>query len=115
LLVLEVINSIAGVDGSRLPTEFAFRSNGLAGRANATYSIDRRQQLLTRRRIWEVQGDDAREDFVQFRMFFPMELCYYLTTHDFTPIGMYDNTGLGDSDLDGPYLFVVARYAGSGG
>lgn len=122
LLVLEIVNAMAAVEGSRLPTAFAFRSNGVAGTAQATYSIDRRRQLLTRRRTWEAPGgpeapeapgDEVRQDFVQFRMLFPMELHRYLTAHGFSPIGTYDNTELGDSDLEGPYLYVVARYTGS--
>jgi SAM-dependent methyltransferase len=112
LLVLEVINSIGDVNGHRRPTEFVIDSNGFQARASATYRADRRRQLLARHRTWRVDGGDVQEDFVEFRMFFPLELEHHLAEHGFQTVAMYDNTELRDSNLDGPSLFVVARYSG---
>jgi SAM-dependent methyltransferase len=114
LLVMEVINSIADPAGRQRPTEFVIDSNGTRARATATYSADLRRQLLVRRRTWCSDGREVHDDFVEFRMFFPLELEHHLSSHGFRTLGMYDNTDLQDSDLAGPNLFVVASYAGRG-
>ena len=113
LLVLEVINSVADVTGQKRPAEFVIDSQGLVAKATATYQVDRRRQLLVRYRTWQMDGHEAQHDFVTFRMFFPLELEHHLAAHGFRTIAMHDNTGLRDSELDGPNLFVVASYGGA--
>ena len=112
LLVLEVINSIADVTGQRRPSEFVIDSNDFQAQATATYVADRRRQLLVRHRTWHLLDGDVAQDFVSFRMFFPLELEHHLSVHGFQTVGFYDNTDLRESHLEGPSLFVAARYTG---
>ncbi len=112
LLILETINSIGDPSGGNLPGEFAIETDGVRARAVATYAVDRRRQLLERRRVWDVPGEDPHEDYVRFRMIFPMELEAYLNRHGFEVVAVYDNTDLRDSDLSGPRLFFAAVQRG---
>ena len=56
LLVVEVINTAAGVGGTGLPRRFAIDTPGFRADATAEYRVDARRQLLVRRRTWTVAG-----------------------------------------------------------
>ena len=58
--------------------------------------------------MWQSPGQEPEEDYVRFRMIFPMELESYLNRHGFEVVGVYDNTELRESDLTGPRLFYAA-------
>ena len=112
LLIVETINSIGDVSGGNLPGEFVINAEGVAARSVASYGVDRRRQLLERRRVWQSPGQEPEEDYVRFRMIFPMELESYLNRHGFEVVGVYDNTELRESDLAGPRLFYAAIQTG---
>ncbi len=113
LVVLHLPNGIADQDGHGMRHRFVIDTPDFHATAEATYTFDRRSQLLTRRRTWRIPDRRRHEDFVRFRLMFPMELEHYLTSHGFTVLGMYDNTELVDSDLSGSVLYVVARFTGT--
>ncbi len=112
LLVVEVINTAAGVGGTGLPRRFAIDTPGFRADATAEYRVDARRQLLVRRRTWTVAGGRPVHDHVRFRLLYPKELEYYLGNHGFAVREMYDNTDLAQGDLTGPSLYVVARFRG---
>jgi hypothetical protein len=112
LLVVEVINTAAGVGGTGLPRRFAIDTPGFRADATAEYRVDARRQLLVRRRTWTVAGGRPVHDHVRFRLLYPKELEYYLSNHGFAVREMYDNTDLAQGDLTGPSLYVVARFRG---
>ncbi len=114
ILVLELINAIAGVSGERMPQHFEIDVDGLAAHADAHYSIDRRTQILSRRRVWRIEGQKDREDSVRWRLVFPKEIELYLQQHGFRVLELHDNPGLSPSDLTGSSLFVIAAYGPAG-
>ena len=75
---------------------------------NAVHSFDRRRQLLSRKRVWNIAGKRKQEDFCEYRLFFPVELQYLLKEHGFQVVGMFDNKELRDTDLSGPRLYTAA-------
>ena len=99
LLIVETINSIGDPSGGNLPPSFVIETEGVVAHGVATYAVDRHRQLLERRRVWTSPGQEPDEDYVRFRMIFPMELESYLNRHGFDVVGVYDNTELRKSDL----------------
>ncbi|WP_171163453.1 bifunctional 2-polyprenyl-6-hydroxyphenol methylase/3-demethylubiquinol 3-O-methyltransferase UbiG [Streptomyces sp. I05A-00742] len=112
LLFLHVPNAIATPEGEAFQRHFTIATPAFTATAEATYTLDRRHQLLVRRRLWRVAGQPPMPDHVRFRLLFPMELERYLTDGGFEVLGMYDNTDAEDSDLSGEALYVLARFGG---
>ncbi len=110
ILVLELINAIAGVCGERMPQSFHIDIEGLTAHADAHYSVDRRTQILSRCRVWRIDGQEDREDSVRWRLMFPKEIEFYLHQQGFQVLELHDNPALSPSDLGGSSLFVTARY-----
>ncbi|WKX73498.1 trans-aconitate 2-methyltransferase [Streptomyces sp. XD-27] len=111
LLILHVPNAIATPDGHALQQRFTIDTPGLTATADARYRLDRRNQLLVRTREWRIGDRPPQRDHVRFRLTFPKEIEHYLGGHGFRVLGMYDNTRAADSDLTGPALYVLARFA----
>src|SRR6266542_3986900 len=59
LLVVEVINTAAGVGGTGLPRRFAIDTPGFRADATAEYRVDARRQLLVRRRTLDGSRREA--------------------------------------------------------
>lgn len=116
LLILVVMNAAAYLPGGnfKMTSEFEIPSGEYAGKATATFTFDRRQQLLIRKRVWDIPHltQEEREDFVKFRLFFPMELEYYLKAHGFKIVGMFDNIELKESELLEGSLNIAAIFQG---
>jgi SAM-dependent methyltransferase len=112
LLFVHLPNAIATLSGAGLRHQFLIDTADFQASAEAVYELDRRHQLLIRRRTWRIPGQASQEDFVRFRLLFPMELEHHLTGGGFSVLGMYDNTTLTASDLSGPVLYVAARFGG---
>jgi len=74
------------------------------------YSLNRRRQLLCRKRTWEISDGTRAQDYCEYRLFLPHEIEYRLRKKGFTVLGMYDNKELHESDLSGSTLYVVAEY-----
>lgn len=72
--------------------------------------VFRSPPLLIRERTWELPGEETQQDYVKFRMIFPMELEYYLTIHGFKVVGMFDNTDLNPSELLDRSLYVASIF-----
>jgi SAM-dependent methyltransferase len=113
LLILEALNALTAEDGGTLRRRFVIDAPELQATAEATYTHDRRRQLLARRRVWTGADDGPVEDFVRFRTLAPRELEHRLMTHGFATLGMYDNRDLIDTDLGAISLVVAARFAGA--
>lgn len=109
LLILQVHNPIGDLQGRGLRHNFVIDTATFNASAQATYTVDRRNQMLIRERTWVIPGQPPEKDLVRYRLFFPMELQHHLDSHGFNVIGMYDNTQLANSDLSGPVLYVAAR------
>jgi trans-aconitate methyltransferase len=70
LLILDINNaaSYLGGDHFKQTAELRVSSASFSAVAHATYSFDRRRQLLVRRRTWKIDGHDAIEDFCEYRL-----------------------------------------------
>jgi SAM-dependent methyltransferase len=112
LLIIDINNAASYLGGEHFqPTaEFHVRSPDFAAEASATFTFDRRRQLLVRRRTWTVPGQGRIEDFCEYRMFFPAELEHLLREHGFAVQGMFDNKELRETDLSGPRLYVASVF-----
>nr|VFK24130.1 MAG: Methyltransferase domain-containing protein [Candidatus Kentron sp. LPFa] len=113
LLILETFNGARylSANGFREHTEFDVRlADGVKGKGLATYSFDRRQQHLIRKRVWEIPGMAPMEDYCAYRLFFLMELEHRLAENGFEVVGMFDNKKLEESDLSGEWLYVAALF-----
>jgi SAM-dependent methyltransferase len=108
LLILEIHNPIGDL-GLGLRRNFVIDTDKLTASAQATYTVDRRNQMLIRQRTWLIPGQPSQEDLARYRLFFPMEIQHHLNTHGFSVSGMYDNTQLANSDLSGSALYVAAH------
>jgi trans-aconitate methyltransferase len=107
VLILEVIDT-RGDPAELMPTMFRIETARLTARAEATYDVDARRQLVTRRRTWTTSTGHREHDFVQFRLIYPMELEHYLTRHGFEVLEMAS-----EPSHNGPTMFVIARYRGA--
>lgn len=112
LLFFDTHNPIGDLHAQGSRSEFSIDRGGLHARATATFDVDRRHQILTRRRVWEIGDGSREEDLAHFRLFFPMEIEHHLDQHGFDVLAMWDNTDLADSALDGSMLYVAASFRG---
>lgn len=113
LLVFDVHNAIGDLFATGSRREFTIERDDFKASAQATFDVDRRNQLLTRRRTWHLSDGSEEQDVAHFRLFFPMELEHYLASRGFQVVEMYDNTDLRPTELDqGSILFVTATYTG---
>jgi SAM-dependent methyltransferase len=112
LLVLDTHNPIGDLYARGSRREFSIDLEDFKATAHASFTVDRRNQILTRRRTWSLPGGVKEEDVARFRLHFPMELEHYLTLHGFNNVEMYDNTDLVQTDLEGSMLYVTAFYGG---
>jgi len=112
LLILDINNAASYLGGEHFKKTAELRVNvpGFSAQANSSYDFDRRRQLLTRKRIWKIEGQNQVEDFCEYRMFFPAELEQLLKEWDFQVAGMFDNMQLQETDLSGPRLYLSAIF-----
>jgi SAM-dependent methyltransferase len=110
LLVLDINNAASYLGGEHFPSELRVSSPEFTAEAHLTYDLDRRRQLVVRRRTWNIQGHGEVEDFGQYRFFFPAELEHLLREHGFEVKGMFDNKELRETDLSGSRLYVPAIF-----
>ena len=110
LLILDLNNAASYLGGGTFKeqTEFAVDGTDFSASSIARHGLDRRRQLLVRRRTWSIPGRPPIEDFCEYRLFFPAELDYLLNTKGFRVLGMFDNKNLRETDLSGPRLYVAA-------
>jgi len=116
LLILVVLNAAAYLPGGsgQMETEFVIPAGDYAGKATARFELNRRHQQLIRYRTWHIPSlpETEREDFVRFRLIFPMELECYLAAHGFELLDCFDNTDLVPGELVGKSLNLVSVYRG---
>ena len=112
LLVFDAHNPIGDLHALGSRREFSIDLDGFTATAHASFDVDRRHHVLTRRRTWSLPGGATELDVARFRLLFPMEIEHYLSLHGFGDVQMYDNTDLSPSDLDGSMLYVTAIYTG---
>lgn len=113
VLVLDVHNAIGDLYATGSRREFTIDREDFKASAQATFDVSRCEQLLTRRRTWQISDGSTEQDVAHFRLYFPKELEHHLESHGFQVIEMYDNTDLKHTDLDqGSILFVTATYTG---
>jgi ubiquinone/menaquinone biosynthesis C-methylase UbiE len=112
LLILEILNGARYLTetGFQEPKEFAVTADDLCITANATYTFQRHQQILVRKRVWEIPGQGVAEDYCKYRLFFPAELEHLLAEKGFKVVGMFDNRNLEESDLSARLLYVAAVF-----
>nr|VFK62287.1 MAG: Methyltransferase domain-containing protein [Candidatus Kentron sp. TUN]VFK71819.1 MAG: Methyltransferase domain-containing protein [Candidatus Kentron sp. TUN] len=111
LLILELINGARylATDGFKEQTAFTFKpDDDIAGERSASYAFQRRQQRLTRKRIWHIPGKAPIEDYCEYRLFFPAELEHLLIGKGFRVLDMFDNRELKKNDLAEEWLYVAA-------
>lgn len=111
LLVLELLNAAALLGKLDIRPEFEINEPDFKAHAKASYRLLRREQLVVRERIWQVEGSDTPiEDFCKYRLLFPAELTYLLNEHGYQVLDMFDNRDLEPSDLSGELLYVIAKF-----
>jgi SAM-dependent methyltransferase len=112
LLVFDIHNPIGDLHAKGARSEFSVDVDNFQATAQATWNVDRRHQILTRHRTWQLPDGSEEVDSTQFRIFFPMEIEHYLNSHGFEVVEMFDNTDMKPTKLDGSMLYVVATYRG---
>lgn len=113
LLILDIKNSISFIDKKvEERVEKEIQTKEFNGKYLMFRTFNRRKQLWIWKRTWYVQGQEPVEDYLEFRMLFPMEIEHYLSWSGFSVIGMFDNSELQESDYTGNRLYVVAKYSG---
>ncbi|MFP4362746.1 MAG: class I SAM-dependent methyltransferase [Spirochaetia bacterium] len=112
LLVLDIRNAASFLGGgeAKLDNEFSVDTGTFKATAQVEQSFDRRNQLLIRRRTWNIPGREEIEDTTMYRMFFPLEIEQLLRSHGFIVAGMFDNEELKPSDLSGTRLYIAAKF-----
>lgn len=112
LLILDILNASRFLNATsfRERTETVVEEQDFHAMATACHTISRRKQCFRRSRTWKIEGrDEPVVDDAEYRLFFPLELDYFLSRHGFSALGMWDNKELRDSDLSGQRLYVAAR------
>ncbi|MHB0998038.1 MAG: class I SAM-dependent DNA methyltransferase [Armatimonadota bacterium] len=112
LLILGMLNASRFLASEAFNERVEIRVDEGDFHANAIsrHLLDRRNQSFRRIRTWKIEGyNDLVVDDAEFRLFFPLELEDYLTDHNFSVIGMWDNKDIKDSDLSGRRLYIAAR------
>lgn len=112
LLIIELLNGARYLSESGFQEcqEFEINTDEVTGTALATYTFQRRQQLMVRKRVWKFPGQDPVADYCKYRLFFPAELEHLLAEKGFKVVGIFDNRALEESDLSGRVLNVVAIF-----
>jgi len=112
LLVLGTHNPIGDLSALGAKSSFSIEREDFKATGEASFTVDRRRQVLTRLLNWSLPGGGTEEEVTRYRLFFPMELEYYLRSHGFGDVEMYDNIELAPSELEGSMLYVTATYQG---
>ncbi|WP_020494608.1 class I SAM-dependent methyltransferase [Sciscionella marina] len=112
LLVFDTHNPIGDLHGLGSRKDFSIDLEGFKATGQASFTVDRRNQILTRHRTWSLPEGATEQDMARYRLLFPMELERYLTSHGFRDIEMYDNTDMTPTELEGSMLYVTAVYGG---
>jgi SAM-dependent methyltransferase len=112
LLILDINNAASYLGGEHFQqtSELRVSSPQFTAEAHSTHTLDRRRQVLVRRRTWSIQGHGVVEDFCEYRMFFPAELEHLLSERGFRVAGTFDNMQLRETELCGPRLYVPAIF-----
>ncbi|MGW0390008.1 class I SAM-dependent methyltransferase [Streptomyces sp. NPDC003042] len=97
LLVAEMRNGAFFLGNTELldgPRTASFARHGTTYTSRTTLHIDHGAQLLRRRRIWTSDdGAPPAEQHSAWRLLFPQELRYFLTTAGFELLDLYDRPG----------------------
>lgn len=111
LLILDVRNASALLrDGFEPRVEGEVASATFTARYVAEHTLDRRRQVLLRRRTWKMPDGSAAQDYCEYRIILPEELARRLSEKGFAVLGIFDNRELRESDFTGPTMYAVARY-----
>jgi SAM-dependent methyltransferase len=113
LLILDVRNASALLgDGFKVRIEGDVRSSLLSAHYVVEHSLNRRKQLLIRKRTWNMPDATTAEDYCEYRLLFPQEIEQRLSTVGFRVLGMFDNHNLRETDFTGPTIYIAAKYVG---
>ena len=113
LLILDIKNCMGFIDThveERIEKEI--NTGDFKGKSITIRTFNREKQLWIWKRTWYIQGEDPVEDYLEFRMLFPVELGHYLSQCGYTVLGMFDNLDLEESDFTGERLYIAASYTG---
>ncbi|MCJ1676083.1 class I SAM-dependent methyltransferase [Streptomyces sp. APSN-46.1] len=97
LLVAEMRNGAFFLGNTELldgPRTATLPWHGITYTSRTTLYVDHAAQLLRRRRIWTADdGSPPQEQRSAWRLLFPQELRYFLTTAGFEVLALYDGPG----------------------
>jgi len=114
LLVIDVRNASALLGGGFKPrVEGDVRSDIFNAHFVAEHSLDRRRQLLIRKRTWHMPDGATAEDYCEYRLLFPEEIRHRLAGKGFQAMDFFDNHDLKKSDFSGPTMYVASRFNGA--
>ena len=112
LLILDLLNASRFLSSEvfRERIETRVSEGDFHAVAISRHILDRRKQCFRRIRTWKIEGEsELLVDDAAYRLLFPLELEYYLTQHNFSVLGMWDNKFLDESDFSGRRLYAVVR------
>jgi ubiquinone/menaquinone biosynthesis C-methylase UbiE len=108
LLILELLNAAGYIPERTLKQHRELKTP----KAMVEYTLQRKQNFLEHKRIWQVPGQTVTEDYCKYRLFSPAEVKHLLAAKGFQVVGMFDNPALEESNLCGSELCVAAIFQG---
>ncbi|MCK6472766.1 MAG: class I SAM-dependent methyltransferase [Planctomycetes bacterium] len=113
LLVLDMRNAVAAYGtGFKARIEGEVSTRQFQARYVAEHTLDRRQQMLYRKRTWTISDGTTAQDYCQYRLFFPREITCRLSEKGFHVLDIFDNMELRKSEFTGSTMYVIALYKG---
>lgn len=111
LLVIDLFNPISFIEKREFKEKMELSYSEVGLRSELEHQIDERAQLLiakqTTIRLEENKKIDVNK--TAYRLFFPQEMKYFLETTGFELLDFYGSFDLGDKQLGGPRMIVVAK------
>jgi SAM-dependent methyltransferase len=105
ILLLGLMDAGAVIgDHSRLRTKFSIKTDGLSATGSASYKFDGPRQCMLRVRTWRTSSGEEIEDRGEYRLIFPLELDFHLSTAGFSKRRTVSLNG----DSLQPRLYVIA-------
>jgi SAM-dependent methyltransferase len=103
LLILDALNARAYLEGDGFQDrlEGSVDMPEFRARSVSRHRLDRETRILTRARIWHLEGEPEVEDYAEYRLLFPDEVTALLERGGFDVLAMYDNRHLVPTDLTG--------------
>jgi SAM-dependent methyltransferase len=103
LLMVDALNARAYLDGVGVDAriEGTLGTPAFTATSVSTHTLDHARRRLARTRIWRIPGRPDVEDYAEYRLLEPDELCALVRAAGFEVRALHDNREFVDSDLRG--------------